>query len=114
MSGLTVTTRAGGSVAVLELNGEARREVVSELESATAEALDGGARHLLLDFSRLEFMDSASAGVLLRITKTSKDAGGRCIIYGVRSVVERLLGAMGLDEHFEISSDESTARARLL
>ena len=96
MQGLIVTTRMGGSVAVLELQGEARREVVFELENAAEAALAGGARHLLLDFSRLEFMDSASAGALLRIAKTSQDGGGHCVLYGMRRVVERLLGAMGL------------------
>jgi stage II sporulation protein AA (anti-sigma F factor antagonist) len=113
MTGLTVVRRNEGEIGFLSLKGEARVEVVHRLDDAAQKALDEGARHLLMDCSRLTFMDSASAGSFIRIERDLTSHGGTLVLYGLPRVVQRLFDAAGLADRFQTANDEATARALL-
>ncbi len=88
-------------------------ELVPRLQGAVDDACEQGARDLILDMSRLRFMDSASAGELLRIKNRVAKNEGRLVLVGLRSVVQRLMDAAGLHEQFTIAPDEEAARLYL-
>ena len=113
MTGLEIETRKDGDIGVLELSGEARVESMPHLEAASEVLVGDGARHLLVDLSRLRFMDSASAGHLLRLDVERKEAGGSVVLYDLHRMVVRLFDAAGLSDHFQVAASEEAARLRI-
>lgn len=113
MIGLEVDARWDGSLAILALRGEARLETVSRFETRVQEALERGAGDLLLDLGRLSFMDSASAGSLLRAQADLEARGGKLVLFGMQRVIQRLVERAGLGDRFLTAADEDAARARL-
>ncbi len=111
--GLDIDARLEGDLGLIGLSGEARVESMPELEAVLQRLPADGARHLLVDLSRLRFMDSASAGALLRAERHQRDRGARLVLHSLHRRVTRLLDAAGLGDHFELAADEPEARARL-
>ena len=108
--GLDIDARIEGSLGLIGLSGEARVESMPELEAALQRLPNEGATHLLIDLSRLRFMDSASAGALLRVERHQRDRGARLVLHSLHRRVARLLEAAGLGDHFEVAGDEPEAR----
>ncbi len=110
MTGLDSTSSVDGNVGLVTLGGELRVESIPRLDAAVESAREGGALHLLLDLHRLQFMDSASAGALIRIRHEQLEQGGRLVLFGLQRMVARLIDAAGLGDQFDICGDEEAAR----
>ena len=110
MTGLDVVFTRDGTLAILRLAGEARQEVIHHLHDQTKRALAEGARNLVLDCSRLAFMDSASTGALIRLEKDLAEQGGRLVLCAVPRVIHRLFDAAGLLGRFRVAADEAQGR----
>ncbi len=108
--GLDIDARVEDSLGLIGLAGEARVESLPELEAALQRLPTDGAHHVLVDLSRLRFMDSASAGALLRVERHQRDRGARLVLHSLHRRVARLLDAAGLGGHFEVAGDEPEAR----
>jgi anti-anti-sigma factor len=113
MGDLTFEPRVDGPVGCLALSGEVRVELIPTLHGAARQALGGGARHLLVDVSRLGFVDSASLGALLQLSRERAAAGGRMVLVAPSRAVDRVLDACGMRAQFAIAASESAARALL-
>ena len=113
MTGLEVSTRSEGPIGVLVLMGEARVEGIPTLEEAVDRVRDQGAQSLLLDLTGLSFMDSASAGTLMRVSQELKTHDGRMVLYGVPRLISRMIDAAGLTAVFDVVPDEGAARSLL-
>lgn len=113
VTGLEVSSRIDGDIAILGLNGEMRVEGIPALDDAVAQARDAGARHLVLDMRRLSFMDSASAGALLRIRRDQKETDSHLVLFGLQRMVARLIDAAGLATQFDVAADEEAARIKI-
>jgi len=113
MSDLIVRAMREGGVAHLELLGEARLECVGEIDRAANALLDGSTRHLLVDLSGVDFMDSASAGAFLRLDDRVARDGGRLVLHSLPRLLERLVERTGLNQALMIAPDEKAARALL-
>ncbi len=111
MTGLDVTTEWDDRICVLALKGEARLETVPRFDETVGTVLERGVEHLLVDLSRLQFMDSASTGSLIRLRGLVAKQGGSLVLFGMRGVVLRLFERAGLDEGFVCAADEVSARA---
>ena len=111
MTGLTVARRNDGDIGIISLKGEARLEVVHRLDDAAQKARDEGAKHILMDCSRLTFMDSASAGSFIRMEKELTSSGGTLVLYALPRVIHRLFDAAGLLDRFKVAADEDSARS---
>jgi anti-anti-sigma factor len=114
VTGLEVSLRHDGDVALLRLHGEARQEVIHNLSEQAQKAVEGGAKSLILDCARLAFMDSASTGALIRLEQEVSGRGGRLVLHSVPRVIHRMLGAAGLDGRFRLARDEEQARSLVL
>ena len=111
MTGLTVARRTDGDIGFISLKGEARLEVIHRLDDAAQKSRDEGAKHILMDCSRLAFMDSASAGSFIRLEKELTRSGGKLVLYAVPKVIHRLFDAAGLLDRFKTAADEASARS---
>ena len=95
---------------------EARREVVyaleGDLEQATAEALrqrlmalaDGTVGDMVLDLSRVEFLDSVALRALLRVKRALGEDGRRLVLRDPAQPVRRILQLMLLDDMLNVET----------
>ncbi|OKI20755.1 anti-anti-sigma factor [Nocardiopsis sp. TSRI0078] len=87
------------------MGGEVDLYTAPQLRSELVGALDGGARRLLVDMSRVEFCDSTGISVLLSAMKRSRHKGGDLEIVAPMPAVTKVLEVTGLDEVFVIHPD---------
>lgn len=89
--------RDGDSV-IVRLTGEldhcCAQRVRRELDSLIAEP---SVRWLVLDFSRLQFMDSSGIGVILGRYRQLRDRGGHVGIIHMNPQIQRIFRMSGLD-----------------
>ena len=86
-----------GDILVADLFGELdHHEAEKTRRDIDDMAANYGARHLVLDFSRVTFMDSAGIGVVLGRYKKMKAAGGQVILAGCSPKVESILAMAGI------------------
>ena len=84
--------------------------VVGELDAATAprlrevllEVVDAGGVELVVDFTRLDFIDSTGLGVLVATLKRIRPAGGRLVVRGAQPKILKILELTGLTTLFQI------------
>jgi anti-sigma B factor antagonist len=74
---LTISERVADGVKVLELSGTIKLgETANYLRGRLKEALADGDAQLVLDFSRVVYVDSAGLGALVACCTTARNGGG--------------------------------------
>jgi len=69
-----------------------------QLRTALANARTRGAVHVLLDLSRVTFMDATALGVIVEAANQLREAGGSLRLAGARPPVEMVLHATRLHD----------------
>ena len=72
------------------------------LEELLEECVES-ASHVVLDFSEVDFMDSAGLGLLVKTEKGLSAAGRRLVVTRPHSNVRRILELTGLDQRLAIA-----------
>ena len=73
---LSLSTRTVDDNTVLEVGGEVDVYTAPRLRERLVELVEGGARKVIVDLSRVEFLDSTGLGVLVGALKRLRAAGG--------------------------------------
>jgi anti-sigma B factor antagonist len=94
---LQVTVAAGESGPVVRLSGESDVSTVGPLKDALTAQISGGARHLTVDLSELEFADSASINALLAAHRALRELGGGLELAFPQPPVAQVLTLLGVD-----------------
>ena len=100
-----------GETAVVEIAGKVTIGYDAQMRDAIGEALDGGAKNVLLDMSRVSKIDSSGIGELVAAHNRTADGGGRLLLVGLSERLGGLLqitNLMGVLETFD-SIDEALA-----
>ena len=105
---LKISSRSQDEVAVVTVSGEVDLYTAPQLRDELVGALEGGARRLVIDMSRVEFCDSTGISVLLSAMKRSRDKDGALELVAPRPAVTKVLEVTGLDEVFTIHQDLDT------
>jgi len=88
--------RTGQRVKV-QLSGELDQHSADGVRDALdALIADGSVRELVLDMSRVSFMDSSGLGVLLGRYRTLNARGGRLLLSAVPAPIDRILKLSGM------------------
>ena len=96
---LTVNVRrVAKGAAALEIVGELTRLAEKPLDAAVAEAIAGGARGIILDFSGLTYMNNKGVGLLVRLEARLRGQGRRLAVIGLNDHYRRVFRTTGLDE----------------
>ncbi|MDD2400987.1 MAG: anti-sigma factor antagonist [Clostridia bacterium] len=66
-------------------------------------------KHLLIDLSRVKFIDSSGLGVILGRYKKIKGNNGVMVIYGANPAVEKILGISGIVPLINVCRSEEEA-----
>ena len=103
-----------GAIATLKMSG---RLTVSDepgsLKQAAADAVAGGAKSVVLDLSKVPYIDSTRLGELIAAHVTVSRQGGRLVIAGATSHISNLLKVAGLEGIFESFASVADAQAAL-
>lgn len=106
-----VETTDEGSAVVIAVHGQADLHTAPELRAAITEALDAGARGLVIDLSEATFIDSMTLGVLLGAVKRLRPSGGKVTVVCVDPHIRRIFEITLLDRVFSLHTERSEAIA---
>ncbi|MFG3040602.1 STAS domain-containing protein [Streptomyces sp. NPDC048330] len=84
------------STVVLSVRGELDMETADRLQEHLTDQLGQGRRHLVLDLSALDFMDSSGLNVLIRVVHKARAAGGDLYLTAPTPAVRRILEITGV------------------
>ncbi|MFF3315997.1 STAS domain-containing protein [Streptomyces sp. NPDC003035] len=97
--------------AVVSLGGELDIETATQLHHHLASQLLQGRRHLVLDLSSLDFMDSSGLNILIRAARDAREAGGDLHLVAPTPAVRRILEITGLTMTTPLHADVAEALA---
>jgi anti-sigma B factor antagonist len=107
---MSVTTERAGDVVIIHA-GPARLMYpsLSEFSTLVTGELAGGARKVVIDLGKVEYLDSAAIGCLMDIYRQSTAAGATVKLAGVQKRVETMLTLTGANEFLEMHADAAAA-----
>jgi anti-anti-sigma factor len=79
------------------------------LVAKTKEAVEAGARSLVLDLSAVSYIDSATIGCIMDIYRMAKDQGGGLHILAPQARVETMLSMAGVHKIIPFFREEEEA-----
>ena len=107
----SATTRELGNVMIVELAGKfTTTDASGVIWNAVSDLLGAGRKHILLELSKVTYLDSAAGiGELVRSYTTALRQGAQVKLLRVGKNVDRVLRITGLYKVFEIFDDEAAA-----
>jgi len=109
---MKVNQRQRDGVTILDLKGKITLGTGDiALRNAVQDALNGGARHIVLNLREVSTIDSSGVGELVSAYTTAVNRGGRLKLAGLPSKVTDILQITQLITVFEVYDDEDAAVA---
>ena len=96
-------------VLVISADGGLNRQTSSQFTNDILRLIEGGMVQIIVDCTDLTYVSSYGFGVLLRLHKRAKKAGGEVKIANVHNRVAEALNAMHLNRIFQIYPDVNRA-----
>ncbi len=94
----------------LRLQADLKMENAPEFFEAFQRAAAERHRVVLVDFSRIRFVDSSGVGILLKCAHSQRDRQGRFLVYGLSRSLQSVFKLAGLFKIFEqVEDDEALA-----
>ena len=110
---LTVDTRnLADNVSVITLEGEIDVYTSIQLKQDISDILAAGVKYLVLNLSKVEYLDSTGLGVLIGTLKKLRESGGNMIIVGPAMRIMRIFEITGLYKIFAIYATEEEAASK--
>ncbi len=100
-----------GPAAILRIEGDITSDSEGDLMAAYGLATANGATAVILDFSKLEYMNSGGIGLLVTLLVRAQRGGGTLIATGLSEHYRQIFSLTRLDEAIEIHDDPATAMA---
>jgi anti-sigma B factor antagonist len=111
---MEIDTTLDGAVAIIKLTG---RLTISDtpggLKQAAVHAVGGGARVVLVDLSRVPYIDSTRLGELIAAHISMAKMEARLVLVGASARINELFVLAGLEGIFEIYATADAARSAL-
>jgi anti-sigma B factor antagonist len=101
---LSITSEVVDGVTHLRLVGEIDLSSAHLMVDSIDEAVDAGARTVVLDFAGVTFVNSTGLGAMVAATKRLRADGGDLILRQFRGIPASALATTGLDRFFTIES----------
>ncbi len=99
-----------GDVLIISADGGIDRHTSSQFVQEIVDLIKGGLKKIIIDCDKLTYISSYGLGVLLRVHKRARMAGGEVKIANVHSRVAAVLNLTHLNKIFGIYPDVNRAR----
>lgn len=96
-------------VPVIELEGEVDVYTAPRLKQQIINLLEGGSRDLIVNLSKVEYLDSTALGVLIGGLKRMRELDGNMVLVCPNARIRRVFEITGLDKIFDIYEAEEEA-----
>jgi anti-sigma B factor antagonist len=107
---LSFRTRTVADWTILQVAGEVDLATRDELRERLLALVAEGARHLVVDLTGLEFIDSSGLGVLIRVRNVVQEQGGSLTLVANQERILKPFRVTGLaDNYFTIVDSVDTA-----
>ena len=100
-----------GPAAILRISGDITSASETDLGAAYGLAVANGAKAVILDFSKLEYMNSGGIGLLVTLLVRANRHSQRLLAYGLSDHYAQIFELTRLDEAVGIHDIESDALA---
>ncbi|HEX8632391.1 MAG TPA: STAS domain-containing protein [Catenuloplanes sp.] len=99
---LSLATRTVAEHTVLEVGGEVDVYTAPRLRERLIEVVDAGARNVIVDLGRVDFLDSTGLGVLVGALKRLRAAGGTFGLVCAKEPLLKIFRITALDQVFPL------------
>ena len=100
-----------GPASILRIAGDITSASDADLMAAYGLAGANGATAVILDFSKLEYMNSGGIGLLVTLLVRAQRGGGRLVATGLSEHYREIFSLTRLDEAIAIYDDDAAAMA---
>lgn len=94
---------------IIELTGEVDVYTAPQLKQQMIVLLEGGARALIVDLTKVEYLDSTALGVLIGGLKRLRERDGNVVLVCPSPRIRRVFEITGLDKIFDIYETQADA-----
>lgn len=98
---------------IFKLNGRLDSNTSPALEKKLAEAMENGARQMVIDFENLDYISSAGLRIILKTTKDLKRAEGNIVLCAMQDYVKEVFEIAGFDSFLPIVPTVDDALTKL-
>ena len=102
-----------GDALIVKLSGRLDSSSAQSAEERFTQVLAGGAVHLAIDMSQLDYISSAGLRVLLVVAKKVQRAKGKVVLFGLARNVREVFSISGFDRIFTIEPNMAAAVAAI-
>lgn len=109
---LTMTSRTPNETTrILDLSGEVDVYTSPQLKQDLVQLAESGVKHVIINLSKVEYLDSTGLGVLIGGLKRMREHDGNMALVGPGMRILRIFEITGLDKIFDIYPTEEEAAA---
>jgi stage II sporulation protein AA (anti-sigma F factor antagonist) len=101
------------SIVLVSIKGRFYSSDAQRVEDGLAAALGGGAPHLAVNMTELDYISSAGLRVLLKLAKKIQRAKGKVVLFGLRPNIREVFSISAFDRIFSIHNDRAAAVAAM-
>ena len=95
---------------VIQLEGEVDVYTAPQLKQQMISILEGGARELVVDLAKVDYLDSTALGVLIGGIKRMRERDGNMVLICPSPRIRRVFEITGLDKIFDMYDTEGEAQ----
>ena len=104
------TRTADRELPIIELEGEVDVYTAPQLKQQMIGILEGGARELVVNLEKVDYLDSTALGVLIGGLKRMRERDGNMVLVCPSPRIRRVFEITGLDKIFDIYNTEAEAQ----
>ena len=108
------THTIGAGIPLIELEGEVDVYTAPQLKQQMISLLEAGTKQIVVDLSKVEYLDSTALGVLIGGLKRIRERDGNLSLICPSPRIKRVFEITGLDKIFDIYNTEQNAKDALL
>lgn len=95
---------------IIDLEGEVDVYTAPQLKQQIINILESGAKELVVDLTKVDYLDSTALGVLIGGLKRMREVDGNMVLICPSPRIRRVFEITGLDKIFDIYNTEDDAR----
>ena len=99
-------------VNIFKLHGRLDSNTSPTLEKKLADAIQNGAKSMVIDFENLDYISSAGLRIILKTTKDLKRSQGNIVLCSMQDYVKEVFEIAGFDTFLSITPNMEQALAK--
>jgi anti-sigma B factor antagonist len=109
----SASSTSGKPLAIIAVTGDVSSEAGEAILNAY-QSLDSNPAYVLLDFSRVSYINSSGIAIVIQLLIEARSKGGPSIgIFGLSRHFQKVFSLVGIDKYAPLHADEATALASL-